>query len=51
MTKYYDSFLKECAFQKSILLGDFCDGKYVISREVIDELIKIDKLVLSYKID
>ena len=51
MTKYYDSFLKECAFQKSILLGNFCDGKYVISREVIDELIKIDKLVLSYKID
>ena len=51
MTNYYDSFLKECALQKSILLGDFCDGKYVISREIIDELIKIDKQILTYKLD
>ncbi len=51
MTDYYNSFLKECALQQSMLLGNFNDNKYVISHEVIDELLKIDKQVISYKMD
>lgn len=51
MTNYYDSFLKECAIQKSFLIGEYIENKYVISRELKDELIKINKKITSYKIE
>lgn len=46
----YQKFLRNNNLAKNGLLGEYNQNdEYVISRDIIDELIKINKLVVSYK--
>ena len=49
MTEYYDSFLSKNALENSLPMGEFVDEKYVLSKEVIDSLVKIKKCIDLYK--